>query len=90
MDDERAVQQVLARYVRAADHRDEAAMASLFIDDGVVEIFYNNAGVPEKIAQLGGRCSFGGPAASATTMQQSARYWLGTPSGRGSRMKEIP
>ena len=59
MSDERDVQQVLARYVRATDHRDGAAMAGLFADDGVVEIYYNNAGKPEKIAELNGAAAIG-------------------------------
>lgn len=59
MSDKRDVQEVLARYVRAADHRDGAAMASLFVDDAVVEIYYNNAGVPEKIAELTGAQAIG-------------------------------
>jgi hypothetical protein len=33
MSDERKVQEVLARYVRAADSRDGAAQGSLFTDD---------------------------------------------------------
>jgi hypothetical protein len=61
------VQQVLARYVRATDRRDSAAMASLFIDDRVVEIYYNNAGVPEKIAERTGAQAIG--AATATMMK---------------------
>jgi len=59
LSDEREVQEVLARYVRATDHRDGAAMTSLFIDDGVAEIYYNNAGVPEKIAELNGATAIG-------------------------------
>jgi ketosteroid isomerase-like protein len=59
MSDRRDVQEVLARYVRAADHRDGGAMASLFVDDAVVEIYYNNAGVPEKIAELNGASAIG-------------------------------
>ncbi|NJQ01845.1 nuclear transport factor 2 family protein [Streptomyces zingiberis] len=38
MNDERAVQQVLARYVRATDRRDGKAQGSLFSDDAVVQI----------------------------------------------------
>ncbi len=60
MSDERDVQQVLARYVRAADHRDGAAMAALFTEDAVVEIFFNRAGTPEKIAELTGATAIGG------------------------------
>ncbi|MDT5255618.1 MAG: hypothetical protein QOD10_698 [Mycobacterium sp.] len=59
MSDRRDVQEVLARYVRAADHRDGGAMASLFVEDAVVEIYYNNAGVPEKIAELNGALAIG-------------------------------
>ena len=54
MSDEREIQEVLARYVRAADYRDGDAMARLFLPDGKVEIFYNNAGTPEAIGELVG------------------------------------
>ncbi|MFF3749325.1 nuclear transport factor 2 family protein [Streptomyces sp. NPDC002018] len=60
MSDERDVQQVLARYVRAADHRDGQALAALFEAEGTVEIYYNNAGIPEKIAELIGAEAIGG------------------------------
>ncbi|MFF3562565.1 nuclear transport factor 2 family protein [Streptomyces sp. NPDC002574] len=36
--DERAVSEVLARYVRATDRRDGAAQGALFAEDGIVEI----------------------------------------------------
>ena len=42
MSDELAVQQVLARYVRAHDRRDGAAMAALFTPDARVTMLYNN------------------------------------------------
>ncbi len=42
MSEERAVQQVLAKYVRGADTRDGAAVAALFTKAGRVEISYNN------------------------------------------------
>jgi hypothetical protein len=54
MSDEREIQQVLARYVRAADHRNGGAMADLFLPEGKVEIFYNNAGTPESLGELVG------------------------------------
>ncbi|MEV8611532.1 nuclear transport factor 2 family protein [Amycolatopsis sp. NPDC051373] len=38
MSDERAVQEVLARYVRATDRRDGAAQGALFTDDAEVRI----------------------------------------------------
>ncbi|HEY6764553.1 MAG TPA: nuclear transport factor 2 family protein [Candidatus Sulfotelmatobacter sp.] len=41
MSDERAVQQVLAKYVRGADARDGAAVAALFTETGRVEIMKN-------------------------------------------------
>ncbi len=67
MSDEREIQQVLARYVRAADHRDGAAMADLFLPDGKVEIFYNNAGTPEPLGALAGPEAIG---AAVTTMMK--------------------
>jgi hypothetical protein len=39
MTDERQIDEVAARYVRAADFRDLAAMAALFTEDAIVEIF---------------------------------------------------
>jgi len=54
MSDEREVQQVLARYTRAADARDGAAMAALFLPDGRVEIYYSRSGVPELLGELVG------------------------------------
>ena len=59
MSEERQVAQVLARYVRAADHRDAAAMSALFVPDGVVEIFFNDAGTPQKLAELTGAEAIG-------------------------------
>ncbi len=67
MSDEREIQQVLARYVRAADHRDGAAMAALFLPDAKVEIFYNNAGAPEPLGELVGPEAIG---AAVTTMMK--------------------
>jgi hypothetical protein len=57
MSDELAVQQVLARYVRAHDWRDGAAMGALFTSGARVTIFYNNnpGGKPELIGELTGR-----------------------------------
>jgi SnoaL-like domain len=57
MSDELAVQQVLARYVRAHDRRDGAAMGALFTPEARVTIFYNNNpdGEPELIGELSGR-----------------------------------
>lgn len=53
MGDEREVQKVLARYVRAADRRDGKAQGLLFTDDAVTEIYvktgpgdYERAGEP--------------------------------------------
>src|ERR1700679_3408494 len=55
MTDERAVQQVLAKYVRGADTRDGAAVAAQFTPNGRVEIFYNSAGKLEPIGELVGQ-----------------------------------
>ena len=74
MSDEREIQQVLARYVRAADHRDGAAMSSIFLPEGKSEIFYNNAGTPELLGELVGAEAIG---AAVTTMMKphSPRGW---------------
>jgi hypothetical protein len=53
--DHEAVREVLSRYVRAADRRDGAAMAALFVEHGVVEISHNNDGQLEPIGRLEGR-----------------------------------
>ena len=55
MSEERAVQQVLAKYVRGVDTRDGAAVATVFIEDGRVEISYNNSGKLEPLGELVGR-----------------------------------
>jgi len=55
MSEERAVQQVLARYVRGTDARDGAAVAAVFTEDGRVEISYNNSGKSEALGELVGR-----------------------------------
>jgi hypothetical protein len=67
MSDEREIQQVFARYVRAADYRSGAAMSALFLLDGKVEVFYNNAGASELIGELVGREAIG---AAVTTMMK--------------------
>ncbi|WP_206282179.1 nuclear transport factor 2 family protein [Streptomyces rhizosphaericus] len=38
MSDERKIQEVLARYVRATDRRDGKAQGALFTDDAIVQI----------------------------------------------------
>jgi hypothetical protein len=67
MSDERAIQEVLARYVRAADHRDGAAMSKLFLPEGKVEMFYNKAGTPVPMGELVGQAAIG---AAVTTMMK--------------------
>ena len=67
MSDEREIQEVLARYVRAADHRDGAAMRDIFLPEGKVEIFYNNAGTAERLGELAGPDAIG---AAVTTMMK--------------------
>jgi hypothetical protein len=47
MSDERDIQHVIAKYVRAADRRDGAAIAELFIPNGKVTVFYTNGGKEE-------------------------------------------
>jgi hypothetical protein len=55
MNDERAAQQVLAKYVRGVDARDGAAVAALFTATGRVEISYNNSGRLEPLGELVGQ-----------------------------------
>lgn len=58
MSDHRAVQEVLARYVRAADRRNGAAMSSLFIEEARVEI-YEGQQVPRQIGVIEGSGAIG-------------------------------
>jgi hypothetical protein len=67
MSEERAVQQVLAKYVRAADARDRATVAALFTETGRVEISYNNSGKLEPVGELVG------PEAIATAVSRMMR-----------------
>ena len=55
MTNERAVQQVLAKYVRGSDARDCAAVAAQFAPNGRVEIFYSNSGKLEPLGELVGQ-----------------------------------
>lgn len=59
MSDERQVEEVLARYVRAADSRDGAAMSALFESDGSVEIVHNDSGEQRPVAELQGAEAIG-------------------------------
>ncbi|MDR3670257.1 MAG: nuclear transport factor 2 family protein [Holophaga sp.] len=67
MSEEREIQQVLARYVRATDHRDGAAMAALFLPDGKVEIYHPQAGAMALVGELAGPEAIG---AAVSTMMR--------------------
>jgi hypothetical protein len=54
MSDERAVQEILARYVRAVDARNADDVAYLYVEDGAEILSYNRAGAPEPIAEFAG------------------------------------
>ncbi len=54
MSDERAIQETLARYVRAVDARDAEGVAELYVNDGVEILSYNRAGTAERIAVFDG------------------------------------
>ncbi len=54
MSDERAVQEVLARYVLAVDARNADDVAQLYVEDGAEILSYNRAGVPELLATFTG------------------------------------
>lgn len=58
MSDIQHIKEVLARYVRAVDHRDGDAMASLFVADGQVVIFEGQQS-SRKIGQLEGAVQVG-------------------------------
>jgi 2-polyprenyl-6-methoxyphenol hydroxylase-like FAD-dependent oxidoreductase len=74
MSEERAVQQMLARYVRGVDARDGAAVAAVFKEDGRVEISYNNSGKSEPLGELVGRDAIAA-AVSQMMKPHSARGW---------------
>ncbi len=67
MSDQHEVQQVLARYVRATDERDGAAVASLFLPDGRVEIYCKGTQGPKLLGVL---C---GPEAVARAIGQTGK-----------------
>src|SRR5260370_36129528 len=54
MSDERDIQQVIAKYVRAVDRRDGVALAELFIPNGKATIFYTNGGNARESARRTG------------------------------------
>lgn len=58
MSKEREVQQVLAKYVRAADRRDGAAMSKLFVEQAQVEIFEGQQ-APRQIGRIEGAGAIG-------------------------------
>ncbi len=74
MSEERAVQQVLAKYVRGVDTRDGAAVAAVFTEDGRVEISYNNSGKSEPLGEVVGRDAIAA-AVSQMMKPHPARGW---------------
>jgi SnoaL-like domain len=60
MSDRSKIQEHLARYVRATDQRDGAAMSKLFLAGGRVNIFYANGGAPQQLGELAGRDAIAG------------------------------
>ncbi|POM25760.1 SnoaL-like domain protein [Actinomadura rubteroloni] len=56
---ERQIDEVVAAYVRAADHRDGRAMAALFTDEAVVEIYYTGDGEPRLLGSVRGAAAIG-------------------------------
>ncbi|MDA6565694.1 nuclear transport factor 2 family protein, partial [Escherichia coli] len=54
MSPERAVQEVMARYVRAVDSRDSDALVALYTPDGQERLSYNRNGIHEPIAAFRG------------------------------------
>ena len=59
MSDERDVREVMARYVRAIDRRESAALTGMFMPDGCIEIFHNQGGVPVPIGKIEGSARIG-------------------------------
>ena len=73
MSDEFAVQQVLARYVRATDSRNGSAMSELFVPNGRVDI-YTGQGTPERLGTLEGAETIG-QAVAGMMAAHPARGW---------------
>lgn len=59
MSDERQVEQVMARYVRAADRRNSAEMSALFMPDATVEILLQQNGTTVQLGSLNGAQTIG-------------------------------
>lgn len=59
MSDERRIDEVVAGYVRAADHRDGTAMTALFTEDAVLEIHHPGPDGQEVLATLHGAEAIG-------------------------------
>jgi SnoaL-like domain len=74
MSEERAIQQVLAKYVRGVDARDGAAVAELFTEAGRVEISYNHSGKLEPLGELVGQEAIAN-AVSQMMRPHPARGW---------------
>ncbi|MGC5245920.1 nuclear transport factor 2 family protein [Gordonia sp. DT219] len=72
-DHHRLIEEVFARYVRAADRRDPAAMAALFTDTATVAIHYRGGERPEVLAELTGAGTIG----AAVTSGMAAHPPLG-------------
>jgi hypothetical protein len=74
MSEERAVHQVLAKYVRGVDTRDGAAVAAVFTENGRVEISYNNSGKSKPLGEVVGRDAIAA-AVSQMMKPHPARGW---------------
>ena len=74
MTDERQIDEVMARYVRAADFRDPAAMAALFTEDAIVEISYRGRDGLEPLGSLKGAEAIG-QAVAGILPPHPARGW---------------
>ena len=53
------INEVFARYVRAADHRDESQMAALFTAEANLTIYYRGNGTDELLGHLSGSSNIG-------------------------------
>ncbi|MFI9381394.1 nuclear transport factor 2 family protein [Kutzneria sp. NPDC052558] len=59
MTDYQLVNEVLARYLRAADHRDPKSMAAVFWPDATVHVYYSGAGSDELLGAMEGADAIG-------------------------------
>ena len=74
MSPERAVQEVMARYVRAVDSRDSDALVALYTPDGQERLSYNRNGIHEPVAAFRGQDEIRGALATLLPPHQPGEW----------------